>query len=75
MNAKIECIFCLSPIEPELTYEEEADLYLFQCDNPICGAIYKSKTKYININVYHIPRTDSINLLRNDEAEVQPNEL
>jgi len=57
----IECIFCGEDIEPEPTLVDnnermEANGYLFQCENPVCGAIYTSIGSEIPIiKVYNRP--------------------
>ena len=64
----VECIFCGEEIEPEPTFlgtaatttKGEGSGYLFQCENPLCGAIYTSLgNKIPNIKVYSRPERDT----------------
>jgi transcription elongation factor Elf1 len=71
VTKKYYCIFCNHEIEPEASLEKdtrkgEESVFLFQCDNPDCEAIYESPTLDIKLKLYNIPvvESGSINMLR-----------
>jgi hypothetical protein len=52
------CMFCREKIVPEASRvgSEDGDGYLFQCENPACGAIYESAGRVIpRIKITYVP--------------------
>lgn len=63
MGAKILCVFCGEPIEPEPCFltngceKKKITGYVFQCGNLDCEAIYESDVKNPFFRIYNKPIT------------------